>query len=199
MPPERGQRAHGARRTEQLAGTSVMLSISSSSISPEPAGLPPLLSTLSPTPWRKKPLRHCGSLTCSLEIRGGTHHCRGDECRPRDAGHRWRSWIQWCRRPTAPPRAAAERKGCMVGNSRTGEASTALHRVSASTGGRTGNITAGCKTAFFLKAQSQMDSASSKGTVQVHPFLPFTRGANGKYTVFPFLQRKALIPASYFQ
>lgn len=73
-------------RTEQLAGTSVMLSISSSSISPEPAGSLSLSRPSAPTPWPWEPSRHCWSLDLlKCEIWGRDTSLPWEECRSKEA------------------------------------------------------------------------------------------------------------------
>lgn len=156
-----------------------------------------------------------GLWTCSnWKPGGGTHHCRETNVGPGTPCHRWRNWIQWHRRPAAPPRAAVERKhewSEMAGPRGLSHSplSQCLYK------GWRGDITAGFKQLAFLKHnQRWIQTASSQGLylvyIQVYKiyiqvyilgiYKAYIQGytlstlllevQNGKYIVFPFLQRK---------
>lgn len=108
------------RRTEQLVGTSVMLSISSSSISPEPVGSLSLSRPSAPTPWLLKPLRYCGSLDLfTLEIWGRDTSLPWDECRSRDAVSSAEELDPVISQANCSSSGCSGEKARMVGNGRT--------------------------------------------------------------------------------
>ena len=86
----------------------------------------------------------------------------------------------------------------MAGPSR--QLSVIPHRANAFTVGRTGKITVGFKQISFLKYDHRwIQTASSKGRVEVYAlFTLLLEVLDGKYIIFPFLQRNRSNSSQFF-